>query len=290
MQPFILDSIKDTQTTALHWKKEGHVIGFVPTMGALHAGHLSLIERSNQACQKTILSIFVNPSQFGPKEDFAKYPRRMKEDLELVAKSGLKVDLVFLPDSFSMYPNNFNTWISHEKFANELCGAVRPGHFKGVLTIVLKLLHITAPDQAFFGKKDYQQYKLISQMVENLNMNIEIVGCPIIRDKNGLALSSRNEYLSEEQQLAASKIYMELSKLKTEGEKENTNIEKLVSHFKKSIEENKEMQVEYIDIRDAESFDRCSGEVNTNQNYVALTVVHYQGVRLLDNIEFEVRK
>ena len=182
-------------------RAEQRVIGFVPTMGALHAGHLALVQRARQDCSRVIASIFVNPKQFGPKEDLARYPRTLETDTAKLISAG--VDSLFLPESAEIYPPGFSTYVSVEGLSERLEGRTRPGHFRGVSTVVLKLLEIVQPHFAYFGRKDAQQVRIISQMVTDLNLDTEIVVHPIVREADGIALSSRNAYLSSEERKAA---------------------------------------------------------------------------------------
>lgn len=189
---------------------KGRTIGFVPTMGALHEGHLSLIRRAKDENDISVVSIFVNPLQFGASEDFATYPRDIDGDMEKLRAVG--IDVLFLPDSSSMYPNGFSTYVYVEGLSERLCGAFRPGHFRGVATIVTKLLNIVRPSRAYFGQKDYQQSVIIKRIVKDLNMPLEIIVSPTVRESDGLAMSSRNLYLSEKERDAAPILYRALSK------------------------------------------------------------------------------
>src|ERR1700756_1994888 len=189
-------------------RAESRIIGFVPTMGALHAGHSALVHRAKQECSPVIASIFVNPKQFGPKEDFAKYPRTLEADSEKFAAAG--VDALFLPDGEEIYPSGFRTYVTVEGLSDRLEGRSRPGHFRGVVTVVLKLLEIVQPHYAYFGRKDAQQVRIISQMAHDLNLDTGIVVCPIVRDTDGLALSSRNAYLDAAERRAATVLHRAL--------------------------------------------------------------------------------
>jgi pantoate--beta-alanine ligase len=186
----------------------GKAIGFVPTMGALHEGHLSLVKRSRQENEKTIVSIFINPMQFGPSEDFARYPRDIDGDKAKLARE--EADILFMPDAAMVYPEGFLTRIEIGKISERLCGLSRPGHFAGVATVVAKLFHIIKPTRAYFGQKDYQQGIIIKKMVKDLNMDVDVVLCPTIREKGGLAMSSRNVYLTEAQREASLVLYHSL--------------------------------------------------------------------------------
>jgi len=190
------------------WRSRGLSIGFVPTMGALHAGHLSLIERARRGNRRVVVSSFVNPLQFGPKEDFARYPRPARRDAALCRAAG--VDALFRPSAASMYPPDFRTRVDVEGLSDVLCGAFRPGHFRGVATVVLKLFEATRPDRAYFGEKDFQQLVLIRRLARELDLPLEVVGCPIVREPDGLALSSRNAYLSPAQRREAAGLHRAL--------------------------------------------------------------------------------
>lgn len=194
----IINTLQEMQSISY---PQGQSVGFVPTMGYLHEGHLSLVARSNQECDLTVVSIYVNPAQFGPNEDLSSYPRNLQRDLDLL--SSFKVDYVFIPDDAMMYPKGYLTWVEVEQISGILCGASRPGHFKGVATIVLKLVNLVRPTRMYMGEKDYQQVKLLTKMAADLNLSVKIVPCPIVRESDGLALSSRNVYLSPEQRIQA---------------------------------------------------------------------------------------
>ncbi|MCD6548356.1 MAG: pantoate--beta-alanine ligase, partial [Thermodesulfobacterium sp.] len=192
----VIKKISKMKEISKNWRREGLKIAFVPTMGFLHEAHLSLVRKAKELGDKTVVSIFVNPLQFGPKEDYKEYPRDTKRDLELLKNEG--VDAVFIPEPEEMYPPDFQTYVEVTKLTTGLCGAFRPGHFKGVTTVVLKLFNIINPDIVVFGEKDYQQLQVIRQMVKDLNMDTEIVAHPTVREEDGLAMSSRNIYLSSD--------------------------------------------------------------------------------------------
>lgn len=191
-------------------KRKGKTISFVPTMGSLHRGHLSLVKTAAKTADIVVVSIFVNPTQFGPKEDFKKYPRPFSRDKKLLEENG--VDILFYPDAGNMYPEGYSTYVSEEKLSGEMCGLERPGHFKGVTTVVTKLFNIIQPDTAFFGQKDYQQALIIKKMVNDLNMPVKIKVMPTVREPGGLAMSSRNQYLSPLERKKALGIYQALRK------------------------------------------------------------------------------
>src|SRR5246127_1079981 len=195
-------------------RAESRIIGFVPTMGALPAGHPALVEGAKRECAPVIASIFVNPKQFGPKEDFTKYPRTIEADSEKFSAAG--VDTLFLPEAAEIYPSGFRTYVTVEGLSERLEGRSRPGHFRGVATVVMKLLEIVQPHYAYFGRKDAQQVRIISQMVRDLNLDTEIVVCPIVREADGLALSSRNAYLNPEERRAATVLHRSLDAVRAE--------------------------------------------------------------------------
>ena len=230
-------------------KRGGETIGFVPTMGYLHRGHTSLMELAKKECSRVIVSIFVNPIQFGPNEDFERYPRDFESDRILSKKAG--VDYIFYPDREEMYKKNFDTFVEVRKLSRIMCGKVRPGHFKGVCTVVLKLFGIINPDKAYFGEKDYQQLVIIKKMTEDLNLPVKIVGCPIIRENDGLALSSRNKYLSKEERGNAVILYKSLKfaeELINKGEREVKKIKNIAT--KKLITNPAITSIDYFDFRD----------------------------------------
>ena len=198
----IAATVEDVRKQVKEWKKEGLTIGLVPTMGALHEGHASLVEAAAAGCDRVVASVFVNPTQFGVGEDLDSYPRDFEHDCRILEEKGCS--MVFHPEVEEMYPAGFGTYVNVETdMTKQLCGKSRPGHFRGVCTVVSKLFHIAAPDRAYFGQKDAQQVAVIRQMVRDMNFDIEIVSCPIVREADGLAKSSRNTYLSEEERMAA---------------------------------------------------------------------------------------
>src|ERR1700693_2431451 len=216
----VLETIEQMRSACQAAKPGGKGLGFVPTMGALHEGHLSLIRAAKARCDVVAASIFVNPTQFGPNEDFSKYPRSFERDRELLEKEG--VELLFAPSVEEMYPRDAATFVSVEGLSERLCGQSRPGHFRGVTTVVAKLFHITQPDFAFFGQKDAAQVAIIRRMVLDLNLGVEIVVCPIVREADGLAMSSRNAYLNPQQRRSAlvlSRSLAQVKKLFEQGER-----------------------------------------------------------------------
>lgn len=230
------------------WKKEGYKISFVPTMGFLHEAHLALVRKAKELGDKTVVSIFVNPLQFGPKEDFREYPRDLERDLALLEKE--KVDVVFVPENEEMYPPDFQTYVEVTKLTTGLCGAFRPGHFKGVTTVVLKLFNIVNPDIAIFGEKDYQQLQVIKQMVKDLNLDIEIVAHQTVRESDGLAMSSRNIYLSSEERGSATALYKALllaKELISKGERDSQKLKNKLEEFIHSFPFTKVQYIEFVD-------------------------------------------
>lgn len=280
----ILHTIAEIREQVKDWKKEGLKIGLVPTMGALHDGHKSLIEKSVENCDKTVVSVFVNPIQFGPGEDLEKYPRTLDEDNKLCEAVG--ADIVFAPSPKEMYgdghilSNDFLTYVTPPYFyVDKLCGKSRPGHFDGVCTVVNKLFNIVQPDFAFFGQKDAQQLIIIRKMVKDLNIPVEIISCPIVREKTGLALSSRNKYLTgraKEHALVLSKI---LFNIKACYDKGITNVEALKDTAFPFL--NEQHDLEYLEFLDADTLDNKSIADNNTRVFIALRI---GDVRLIDNI------
>jgi len=266
------------QKIAAALSKKGKSIGFVPTMGALHDGHISLIKKSVSKNDITVVSVFVNPIQFGPKEDFSKYPRPAAKDKNICKKN--KVDFLFMPQPDDLYGANYSTYVEVENYSKFMCGVSRPGHFKGVATVVLKLFNIVIPDNAYFGLKDYQQYIIIKKMANDLNIKTKINGCSIIREKNGLALSSRNSYLNSEYKEKAGNIFKILSNAKKEFAS-NEDINNIVKKIKKSLNAIESAQTDYVEIRDASTLDTA---VQTTKSVVIAVAVRIQNVRLIDNI------
>ena len=266
-------------------RSKGKKIGFVPTMGALHIGHISLIEAAAKKCDFVVVSIFVNPTQFGPGEDFEKYPRPLKADLEICRKAG--IDVVFAPGPQQMYPGENLTWVNVEKLTERLCGQFRPGHFSGVTTVCAKLFNIVAPDIAFFGQKDAQQAIVIKRMVADFNMPLKIVVCPTVRQADGLAVSSRNQYLTESQKKNAPLIYKSLQKcqkLIADGVADSKTI---INQMRKILQQAPSIKIEYISIVDADTLQelkKITGKVLT------AVAVKIGSTRLIDNILVDVNK
>jgi pantoate--beta-alanine ligase len=259
-------------------RTEGKRVGFVPTMGALHEGHLSLVRAARARCDLVVVSIFVNPAQFGPTEDLAKYPRTFERDCELLSREN--VDLVFAPSLEEMYPPGALTWVTVEELSDKLDGRSRPGHFRGVTTVVSKLFHIIEPDVAFFGQKDAAQVAIIRRMVRDLNIPVEIVTCPIVREADGLAMSSRNTYLNPEerkQALVLQRSLMRVKKLAEEGER---NAAKLVALGLDELGSEPSVRLDYFEIVDP----ACLDPVEDISKGAVVAVAAYVGAtRIIDN-------
>jgi pantoate--beta-alanine ligase len=259
--------------------KSSKTIGFVPTMGYLHEGHLSLVRRARKENDFVVVSIFVNPIQFGPSEDYERYPRDLERDLKLLEEC--EVDVVFNPSVSDMYPEGFSTFVEVKGITEVLCGAKRPGHFRGVCTVVAKLFNIVKPTRAYFGKKDYQQLKVIERMVKDLNFDVEIVGCPIVREKDGLAMSSRNVYLNPEERKSATVLYRSLklaSDLYRKGEKDPNVYRKKMEELIKSEPHVK--KIDYIEIVDGETLKPVK---EVKEGTLIALAVFVGNARLIDN-------
>ena len=274
----LLREIKEMKTWAERVRREGATIGFVPTMGYFHEGHLALMRRARELADKVVVSIFVNPIQFGPKEDFASYPRDLERDAKLAEEIG--VDLLFVPEAEEMYPSGYQTFVEVTELSKPLCGAKRPGHFRGVATVVLKLFNIVRPHLAVFGLKDYQQYLVIRQMVKDLNLDVEIVGHPIVREEDGLAMSSRNTYLTPEERKSATCLYQALvlaERRVREGEREAQRLKDELSRF---ILSHPYTRIDYIEFCDPETL----APVEHLEGETLLALAVFVGrARLIDN-------
>ena len=278
----LVHTIEELRQKRAEWK--GLKVGIVPTMGALHEGHLSLIKKAKETCDKVVVSVFVNPIQFGPSEDFDKYPRTLDKDIELCNSVG--VDLVFAPTPKEMYgegnrlSNDTLTYVCPPFFyVNKLCGKTRVGHFDGVCTVVLKLFNIVQPDYGFFGQKDAQQVIIIKKMVKDLNVPIEIIQCPIVREESGLALSSRNKYLSEEGKKDALVLSQILKNIKACFQKGITDVSALKETAYSYLTDKHDM--EYLEILDKNTLEE---KPNADKDSIALIACRVEGVRLIDNI------
>jgi pantoate--beta-alanine ligase len=259
------------------------LIGLVPTMGALHAGHASLLREARKETDFVVTSIFVNPTQFGPNEDLHRYPRPFERDVEVCAAEGVHV--IFAPEPAVIYPPGFRTFVEVTKLQDGLCGASRPGHFRGVATVVLKLFNIVRPDRAYFGQKDAQQVCIIQQMAADLNVPVQIVVCPIVREPDGLALSSRNQYLDANQRRQAPVIYQALQELARGVEQGERQAAPLLEQLRTRLAAVAGARVDYAALVDADSLrpvERLAGRV------LAAVAVYFGGTRLIDNLVLEI--
>lgn len=278
----IAKTVSQVREQVKAWKREGLSVGLVPTMGYLHEGHASLVRTADAQCDRVVASVFVNPTQFGPNEDLASYPRDFDRDCALLEECG--ADMVFHPEVEEMYAPDFCTWVDMDVLSKQLCGKSRPIHFRGVCTVVSKLLHIVAPDKAFFGQKDAQQLAIIKRMVRDLNMDVTIVGCPIIREDDGLARSSRNTYLSAEERKAALILSQTVAlgqKLVAEGEKDAAA---LVEAMKANISKEPLARIDYVEAVngvDMQPVEKIEGEV------LVAMAVFIGKTRLIDNFIVE---
>ena len=273
----IIQDISSTKSLCRSLKQEG-TLGFVPTMGYLHEGHLSLVKQSVKENPNTIVSIFVNPSQFGQNEDLDTYPRDLERDVALLKECG--VEYVFNPNAQTIYPSGFDTWVVPEKLASVLCGKSRPGHFRGVATVVLKLLNITNPDHMYMGIKDYQQLRILKQMASDLHLDCDIVACPIVREADGLAMSSRNSYLNPDERKRALSLYHGLLKareLYEQGERDCGQIIKTI----KSIIRESGGRIDYIECVDPLTLQSISEAKDDTRMMLA---VYFGKTRLIDNM------
>lgn len=258
------------------------LLGLVPTMGALHEGHFSLIQQAKELCDPVVVSIFVNPKQFGPSEDFQKYPRQMEVDRVALEKLG--VDYLFAPSAEEMYPRDFRTSVTVEGLSDRLEGHSRPGHFRGVTTVVLKLFEVVRPRIAFFGRKDAQQVRIVSQMTRDLNLDTEIAVCPIVRESDGLALSSRNAYLKPDERRAATALYRSLDALRAEITAGEHGTTRLVAMLRRVLDAEPAVTVDYAEIVDAESLESV---MSLRTNCYALLAARVGNTRLIDNALIE---
>lgn len=275
----ICRTIHEFRSSCLLLRGDGKRLGFVPTMGALHEGHLSLMRAAKALCEVVAASIFVNPLQFGPNEDLAKYPRNFERDRELLENES--VDLLFVPSVEEMYPAGAVTYVTVEGLSEKLCGKSRPGHFRGVTTAVAKLFHIVEPDTAFFGKKDAAQAAIIRCMVRNLNFPIEIVVCPIVREPDGLAMSSRNDYLDQQQRRSALVLYRSLLRVKELFEGKEGNVARLIAAGRKVFEREPSVRLDYFEIVNPDTLNPVE---EISENALAAVAAFAGSTRLIDNI------
>lgn len=261
--------------------RRGKMIGFVPTMGALHQGHVSLVERSKADNDLTVVSIFVNPAQFGPGEDLARYPRDMEGDRKKLAGAG--ADIIFIPSEKDMYQGGYKTYVTVEDLSEKLCGKFRQGHFRGVATVVTKLFHIVRPARAYFGQKDYQQALIIEKLVKDLNMDIQIFACPIVRESDGLAMSSRNAYLSNQERKAAQIIFRALTEISGKIRDRGT-VDGIAGEFSKILSiEPLVSEIQYASVYDPLTLEEIKNGNITGEILLAVAV-KIGGTRLIDNM------
>lgn len=276
----VIRSISEVIELARNIRKDGNSLGLVPTMGCLHEGHKSLIKKAVENNDKVIVSIFVNPIQFGPDEDYETYPRTLEADTKLCEEIG--ADYIFHPDPDQMYPEGFNTFVvPSDKMTNILCGVSRPGHFRGVCTVLTKLFTLIKPDRAYFGEKDIQQLAIVKRMVKDLNFDIEIIGCPIIREDDGLAKSSRNTYLNDEERAAATVLRRSILEGKKAIDSGNLSKEEVLKIIKNVIEKERLAKIDYVEIIDFDTFDQVE---TINNNTLIAMAVYIGKTRLIDNM------
>lgn len=274
----ILKTAKDVREEVKSWKKEGLTVGFVPTMGYLHEGHASLMKCAKKQCDKVVASIFVNPMQFGPSEDLESYPRDLEKDAKLCEEIG--VDIIFNPEVEEMYSDGFCSFVDMDGLTKELCGKSRPIHFRGVCTVVCKLFNIVTPDKAFFGQKDAQQLAVIRRMVKDLNMDVDVVGCPIIRESDGLAKSSRNTYLSNAERKAALVLSRSIKLGENMVQGGEKDVKKVLTAMRECIEGEPMAKIDYVEAVDFDTIEKT----DTFDGSVLVAIAVYIGkTRLIDN-------
>ena len=274
----IVETIAAVRERVGRARRDAQRVGFVPTMGALHVGHASLIEACRKACDYVVVSIFVNPTQFGPNEDFDRYPRDLQADAELCRRLG--ADLVFAPSVQEMYPQANRTWVEVEKLSEPLCGVHRPGHFRGVTTVCMKLFNIIAADVVFFGQKDAQQAIIIRRMVADMNLPLEIVICPTDRESDGLAVSSRNRYLDADQRKDATLLYQALSACRQRFCEGIRDVDVLIAAMREVLSRSGVLRVEYVEIVDVATLEAVS---TIEAPVLAALAAHLGSTRLIDN-------
>ena len=279
----VVTGVAGMKAFARQWKKEGKSIGFVPTMGYLHEGHLSLVRESKKRADVTVVSIFVNPAQFGPREDFKKYPRDLEKDSAYLENGG--VDCLFYPDAAEIYPPGYRTYVEVHGLQDRLCGKSRPGHFQGVATVVLKLFDIVGPDLAFFGAKDAQQVLIIGKMAVDLDLDVEVVTCPLVREPDGLALSSRNAYLSPEERKAALVLSISLRWAEWAVAAGERDAAKVIAGIRSAIETEPLARVDYVEAVDPVNLEPVA---EIRGDVLIALAVFIGSTRLIDNIRLHV--
>jgi pantoate--beta-alanine ligase len=276
----ISETVEDARAISRSATISGKRVGLVPTMGALHEGHLSLVRAAKAKCDVVAVSLFVNPAQFGPNEDFSQYPRTFERDRKLLEKEG--VHLLFAPSVDEMYPKGASTYVTVENLSQKLCGKSRPGHFRGVTTVVSKLFHIVEPHAAFFGQKDAAQATIIRRMVRDLNIPVEIVVCPIVREPDGLAMSSRNAYLDPQQRKSALVLYRSLMRVQELFNHSERNAARLIAAGKETFAQEPSMRLDYFEIVDPGNLESLS---HLSQRSLVAVAAFVGTTRLIDNIE-----
>jgi len=274
----VIKDVQEMRRWSISFRQNKGSVGFVPTMGFLHEGHLSLMKAARERCDALVVSIFVNPTQFGPNEDLSQYPRDLERDLTLTR--GVAADIVFFPDASQMYPPGFQTYVQVEELSQGLCGADRPTHFRGVATVVAKLFNQVLPDQAFFGEKDYQQLAVIKRMAKDLDMSVEVIGCPIVREPDGLAMSSRNVYLTTQGRKAALCLNRSIRKAQELVRSGNRQSSQILREVIKIIENEPLLQLIYAEIRHPDSLESLEQIVPRG---VLLLAARVEKTRLIDN-------
>ncbi len=275
----IVKKIKEMKNISENYIKHGKTIGFVPTMGYLHEGHISLIRKAREENDILVISIFVNPIQFGPMEDLSSYPRDTNRDLKISEEN--KVDYVFSPSVEEMYPDPYHTYVEVERLTEHLCGSKRPGHFRGVATVVLKLFNIVKPTKAYFGQKDAQQFRVLQSMVKDLNLDVEMIELPIVRESDGLAMSSRNIYLTSEERKEAVCLYKALqlaSELIKKGERNPRNV---IAKMEELIARYPHARIDYIEIVDEQELQPIE---KLQGRFIVALAVYIGKARLIDNV------
>lgn len=275
----IFKSIDEMRAASRGARRAGKRLGLVPTMGALHEGHLSLVRAARAASDVVAVSIFVNPTQFGPNEDLAKYPRSFERDCELLEREG--VEFIFAPSVDEMYPAGALTWVTVEGLSGKLDGRSRPSHFRGVTTVVSKLFHIVEPDAAFFGQKDAAQVAVIRRMVRDLNFEVEITVCPIVRESDGLAMSSRNAYLTGEQRKQALILHRSLMRVKEMAAGGESSAERLIAAGRKELGSEPDVRLDYFEVVDAQTLDTIK---NVSSGALVAVAAYVGATRLIDNL------